>query len=66
MVEREKRAGEGNFKQFLARNEVIALLAVERDVGSDNENDGVDEDDGMARRTAEKLIRRIMLRGRWE
>jgi len=31
---REKRAGEGNFKQFLPRNEVIALLAVERDVGT--------------------------------
>lgn len=41
-------------------------MAVERDVGSDNENDGVDEDDGTARRTAEKLIRRIMLRGRRE
>lgn len=61
----EKSAGEGNFKQFLRRNEVIALLVVERnvdDVDDGDENDGVGEDDG----SAEKLIRRIMLRGRRE
>lgn len=57
-----KRAGEENFKQSLPRNEVIALLAVERNVSGgggggdddddngDDENDKVGEDDGTARR----------------
>lgn len=52
---RKKKKAEGNFKQFLQGNEVIALLAVERDVGYvDSENDGVGEDDGTARWTAKR------------